>query len=47
MRYCRSSWIFKESSLLIKCVSETFKNKVQKQKGGLFGVLFGTLGAGL
>ena len=36
-----------ESSLLIKGVSETNKNEAKEQKGGFFGMLLGTLGAGL
>ena len=34
-----------ESGLLIKVVSETFKNEATEQKGGFFGMLLGTLGA--
>ena len=36
-----------ESSLLIKEVSELIKNEAKEQKGGLFSILIGTLGASL
>ena len=36
-----------DSCLLIKDVSETIKNQVNKQKGGFLGMLLGTLGASL
>ena len=36
-----------ESGLLIKDLSKTIKNKAKEQKGGLLGMLFGTLGASL
>ena len=36
-----------ESGLLIKGVSKTIKNKAKGQKGGLLGMLLGTLGARL
>ena len=36
-----------ESGLLIKGVSEIFKNEAREQKGGFFGMLFGTLCASL
>ena len=36
-----------ESGLLIKSVSETIKNEAKEQKGGLLGMLLGTLGASL
>ena len=36
-----------ESGLLIKHVSKTTKNKAKEQKGGLPGMLFGTLWASL
>ena len=36
-----------ESSVLIKGISETIKNKVKKQKGGFLGILLGSLGASL
>ena len=36
-----------ESGLLIKCVSETIKNKVTEQKGGFLRVILGTWGASL
>ena len=36
-----------ESGLLIKGVRETIKNKAKGQKGGLLGMLLGTLGARL
>ena len=37
----------KESSLLIKGVSETIKNEIKEQKGGFLGMLLDTLGASL
>ena len=37
----------KKSALLIKGVSETIKNEVKEQKGGLLGILLGTLEASL
>ena len=36
-----------ESGLLIKGVSKTIKNEVNKQKGGFLRILLGTLGASL
>ena len=36
-----------ESSLSIKCVTETIKNEAKKQKWGFLGILSGTLGATL
>ena len=36
-----------ESGLLIKGVGETIKNETKVQKGGFFGILFGTLGTSL
>ena len=36
-----------ESGLLIKRVSKTIKNEVNKQKGGCLRMLLGTLGASL
>ena len=36
-----------KSGLLIKGVSETFKNEEKEQKGEFFGLLLGTLGASL
>ena len=36
-----------DSSLLIKEVSELIKNEAKEQKGGLFSILIGTLGASL
>ena len=36
-----------ESGLLIKSVSKTIKNEVNKQKGGCLRMLLGTLGASL
>ena len=36
-----------ESSLLIKDVSETIKNKAKEQKGGFLSMLLGTLGTSL
>ena len=49
----RNSWYhkivksLKESSLLIKGVSETIKNEAKEQKGGFLGILIGTLAASL
>ena len=36
-----------ESGLLIKGVSETFRNETKEQKGGFLRMLIGTLGASL
>ena len=36
-----------DSGLLIKGVSKTIQNEARKQKGGLLGMLLGTLGASL
>ena len=36
-----------ESGLLIKDISETFKNEAKEQKGGFLGMLLATLGASL
>ena len=36
-----------ESGLLIKGVSETFRNETKEQKGGFLGMLIATLGASL
>ena len=36
---------FEEYGLLIKVVSGTVKNKAKEQRGGLLGMLLGTLGA--
>ena len=36
-----------ESGLLIKGISETIKNEAKEQKGGIFSILLGTLGASL
>ena len=36
-----------ESGLLIKDISEIFKNEAKKQKGGFLGILLDTLGASL
>ena len=38
---------FEESGLLMKEISETFKNEVKEQKGGFIGMLLGTLGDSL
>ena len=35
------------SGLLLKGVTETVQNKIKEQKGGLLGMLLGTLGASL
>ena len=37
----------KDSSLLLKKVTETVQNEVKEQKGGFFSMLLGTLGASL
>ena len=37
----------KDSSLLLKGVSKTIQNEANKQKGGFFSMLLGTLGASL
>ena len=37
----------KDSGLLLEGVSETNKNEAKEQKGGIFSMLLGTLGAGL
>ena len=37
----------KDSSLLLKKVTETVQNEVKEQKGGFFSILLGTLGASL
>ena len=39
-------WL-EESCLLIKVVGETTKNKAKEQKGGILGMLLGSLGASL
>ena len=36
-----------ESGLLIQVVSKTIKNEAKEQKGGVFSILLGTLGASL
>ena len=36
-----------DSGLLLKVVTETVQNEVKEQKGGLFSMLLGTLGASL
>ena len=38
---------FKDSGLLLKEVSETIQNEAKEQKGGIFRMLLGTLGASL
>ena len=37
----------KDSGLLLKEVSETIQNEAKEQKGGIFRMLLGTLGASL